>query len=214
MKNYKKIDEFTAIAMKCNKEQFAEVNNGVVKNEIKIGDWTTSVNSKKTAIKVTDLKDDFIIGYGINYKGDWIDEKEVWKITNDLRVLTPQEVQTALEKEAVKRGFVDGVSFKDWEIWTKYGNITFEFKEKYNRLYMWSDFSETKHDGYKSNNRSKSLIFKNGIWAEIVKPETNDIEVTEPTIVTEKCVSIPFSTVDSLSNNFNLGEYVRKIRNE
>ena len=80
-------------------------------SEIKIGDWISSKINKKVAIKITDIKDTELFGYGINYKGEWIDEKVVGELTSDLFVLKPQEVENALINEAKKRGFKVGVEF-------------------------------------------------------------------------------------------------------
>lgn len=42
---------------------------------------------------------------------------------------------------------------------------------------MWSDFAETKLDGFKVNHRTKIDIFKDGIWAEIQQETIKEEEI-------------------------------------
>lgn len=263
MKNYKKINEFTSIAMKCNKEQFEEIkpilekyklifsealyaffddnhsmltnfynkkpiisstlcreehlrtyhnewnaetflkacgivkenpnidlskltpelitelckdenvkefmiNNGVVKNELEDNTYYQFENG---ALQFN-IKDGN--GYGICVYKKLQNECEWLLHSNNgkFRKATPQEIETALKNEAVKRGYKkNGVNVKSLStgvVWTKSGNITFEYSERGNSLKMWSDLSETKHDGYKDKSKCYIEIFKYGTWAEII----------------------------------------------
>jgi hypothetical protein len=117
--------------------------------------------------------------YGFGKAGVWA---ESWWLNYSnikrFRLATDQEVTKALAKEAVKRGFKDGCTFIGLTSkykWTVSKNINIVFQENHNILELYSDFAETKHDGYKDKSRGKNIIFDNGIWAEIV---SEPIELT------------------------------------
>ena len=114
--------------------------------------------------------------YGFNCSGEFQD-KAYWFSSwsgvseNDWIPATDKEVETALIKEAKKRGFKEGVDFEsDGEVWTLKGNIDFKYRN--NILNMWSDTSETKADGYISEGKGFEPIFMEGKWAEIIEPKT------------------------------------------
>lgn len=99
------------------------------------------------------------------------------------------EVANALIDEAKKRGFYnDGVTFKsefsDF-IWTKTGNISIEYTD--DTLKLWSDISETKNDNYKDTARGHNIIFKEGVWAEIV---STPVELTLEQIAEKFNISV------------------------
>jgi len=184
----------------CKDENIKQtlINNGVVKNELEAGKWY-----KFEGGTLGFYQGDNVNSYGFHGLGkEWFDAHRWFfneNLKENLTLATPQEVETALKNEAVKRGFIYGV--------------THTIVDGPRHI-----ISKDNRFGF-DENRSSLLfnnwcVFKDGKWAEIIKKETNDIEVVDPTIVSEKCVSIPFSTIDTLSNNFNLGDYVRKIRNE
>lgn len=98
-----------------------------------------------------------------------------WGISN-LEEATEEEVTEALTKEAIRLGFVDGVTFKlsySGENWTASGNIAFE--RDGNSMYLIADKAETKHDSYVRSFRSCLQIFDNGVWAEIVELPTEPV---------------------------------------
>ena len=100
--------------------------------------------------------------YGFDYNGDWMElgnrvfDKDT---TKEVRLATPTEVQEALEKEAVKRGFKEGVKFKVLDVET-----IFTFKKiwfsKNNLNMAWSS--------------DCGIIFNNGTWATPIKTMTID----------------------------------------
>jgi hypothetical protein len=70
-----------------------------------------------------------------------------------------------LKKKAIKRGFIDGCSFKELygnDVWTVKGNVSFEYDE--DCLKLWADFAQVKKDKYKG--RGYIVIFENGKWAK------------------------------------------------
>ena len=123
--------------------------------------------------------------YGINNEGNWFDlRSDGYKMLSETNYeLSTETVETALKREAIKRGFLkDGVRYvKDGEtqIWTKSGNLELEYNYKTNELKLWSDKSENKEDGYVDNARVYGIIFRKGTWATIIKPETISIEEAE-----------------------------------
>jgi len=98
------------------------------------------------------------LGYGIDSCGFWFDKYRENGLSgypiSEWTLATPQEVEEALTKEAVKRGFKKGVkvhSLADGRIVDLNGDITtFYFKD--NELY-----------------KGGCLIFKNGTWAEKIE---------------------------------------------
>ena len=85
---------------------------------------------------------------------------------SNLRLLTPEEVEKALTKEAVKRGFKEGV--KVGGFWVE---ITYNIKpnncDKNYKYYLGSN-----NEPHFSLNGV--CIFLNGTWAEIIKEKTLD----------------------------------------
>lgn len=127
--------------------------------------------------------------YGFDYHGIYKDKLGVHE-KEDYILASQEEVSKALIEEAKKRGYNDEVGIKgfiDGEVWTKSVNIEFKYNEKENTLEMWSDVSETKHDGYIDKCRCKTDILKDGVWAEIIeKPKEEVIDWSVPQIVKSK----------------------------
>jgi len=72
---------------------------------------------------------------------------------------TDKEVEEALIKEAVKRGFKKGVKIKQVS-----GDINILFNNKFEYLKEWNEYKNVLFiDNY--------LVFANGTWAEIIKDE-------------------------------------------
>jgi len=101
-------------------------------------------------------------GFGINYAGIWFNNEagEAFNIKNtECRPATTKEVEDALIKEAVKRGFKEGVKYQslnnDGKIRDKDGIVSHGFRYENNSLWCGWGF-----------------IFSNGQWAEIIKDET------------------------------------------
>lgn len=120
-------------------------------------------------------------GYGITSSGSWAEELEMWE-TKAFTIATPYEVQSALEAEAVKRGFVEGAMFKCLEKgfvrpyrpyskkdWNKGKKLSFRYYEDDNHLFCY--------DGLyceELNVCSNPSIFRNGKWATIIKEKTSE----------------------------------------
>jgi len=115
------------------------------------------------------------VGYGISSNGFWCNEVS-WiqnKEYNPHRKATESEVFEALKKEAVKRGFVDGVKFKsslseDGKTRTVYfkNESCFDFYASLNRLNCVTTRDEWDFG------QSNPTIFQNGVWSEIIKERT------------------------------------------
>jgi len=141
------------------KEVFPEV----FEVEFKIGIWYKSkTHPKMLVFPITEDENGHLFGFGFDNYGTY------QKIDNDsqsncmcnssakyyLIPATPQEIQEALEKEAVSRGYRDGIIIKPlWETplysWNVYEN-QIRFEEKSNAFYFGC------------------CIFKGGIWAQTI----------------------------------------------
>jgi len=144
----------------------------VKKPVLEAGKWHRGLEEMK--LFVIESKDhNNIKGYGFGINGKWINDDGTyqWGLpAENHQELTPQEVQTALEAEAKRRGFVDGATFRYFEgdLWTVSGNIEFEYKN--GCLKLWSDVCESV--GNNSAERGFIIILKSGKWCEITqKPE-------------------------------------------
>ena len=153
-----------------------------------------------------------IFKYGIDWDGDWV-VNDYYEIQE--HIYFPANPLQHLIKEAVKRGFVEGCSFKSiiGVEWIVNGNICFEFEEEENILFLTGENALSS----KNNNHTdfRIAIMQNGIWATVIKPE-NEITVNNPQTV-EYCqngVFVPASVIKSTPNNENLGEVVRRKFNE
>jgi len=126
------------------KEMFPEVFETV----LEVGKWYKypEVNSLCCVVNPNDV---FNIGFGLNYKREW---KNVFSVagsnTAKMYEATPEEIETALNAEANKRGFIKGAYYKC--------------------LGSGKTFQVTSEEIYKSEGNER-IIFSNGVWAEIVE---------------------------------------------
>ena len=154
------------------KEQIEDWFPELKKPSLEVGKWYKSSLYAKKLYCFTSFKNREFSAkryyYGFN-DGEWVTS---WTDSNELdkswTLATPQEVEEALTKEAVKRGFNDGVkierpkSFLDRSgvVTLKKNASEYSFFEDVNRfeVYRWT-------------------VFDNGTWAEIL-PNTlpSDIE--------------------------------------
>ena len=153
------------------KEQIEEWFPELKKPSLEVGKWYKFKKGSLAFYKGINIE-----SYGIHCIGnEWISDCRWFFDFNDfegLTLATDKEVEEALTKEAVKRGFKDGCTLKGVQSknkWTVSGNVKFEFDERLNTLELWSDFAETKEDGYKDKSRGKNVIFENGNWATIIE---------------------------------------------
>lgn len=180
-----------------------EVDVEEVKSELIVGEWYLYNDN---LLVYNNGETTYGICYGI-FSNDFHFSKHR-DIARNCKPATPQEVQTALENEAKKRGYNDKVGIKGLkfgEAWTKSGNIEFKYDEKQNTLQMWSDFAETKSDGWKDKSRAKINIFKDGIWSEIIQQETikeEEIDWSRPQKLISKYKAIVISTGEHTKDTF------------
>lgn len=98
--------------------------------------------------------------YGFDLNGLWFTDNRCDLMTSKDYKATPSEVQEALEKEAVKRGFKEGVIF-----------IAPTSKNRFTakgEIEIW----ESNDTFGLSFSDSQGLILDNGEWAEIIKTKT------------------------------------------
>jgi len=130
------------------KEAFPEAFETV----LEVGKWYKYINTE-TLVFVEDVKKQK--GYGF-YDGNYEYSHNNWAfhLTDIWIPATPQEIQDALEKEAVRRGYMDSAIVKPlWETPLYSWNIQenqVRFEEKSNAFYFGC------------------CIFKDGIWAQII----------------------------------------------
>jgi len=135
------------------KEAFPEVFETV----LEVGKWYKSTNSKALACVEELFKDDFK-GYGFDKDSIWWSSSEEWTSSFDLWIpSTPQEIQDALKKEAVRRGYGIGVSCKFGTAKTirEIKSDKFNYNKKFNIFTIGSD-----------------AILQNGQWATIIQTIT------------------------------------------
>jgi hypothetical protein len=175
----------------CKDEKIKEIliNNGVVKNELELNRWYKSKKLNDVFIRLED-----------NDKGRYGFDSCGWYKTNDSnkgisteywQLATPQEVETALKNEAVKRGFVKGALCNNSNIHnskTNNNKIDFDYME----------FIDNELRLYKNNDSNCYYqIFNNGVWAEIIKEETY--------------IKIPLSIITLTDSDKKLGALVKSI---
>lgn len=182
----------------CKDEKIREVmiNNGVVKNELEVNRWYKSKTHKEMLIYPTikDQSTNALYGYGFSTDGffEYYDkDTSNYCLCNDvaseyLYLATPQEIETALKNEAVKRGFADGVKYESPHF--KIQNTCkgrFRFDVENNALY---------------NNGTS--VFIDGEWSEIIKEEPKKQETY---------IKIPLSVITLTDSDKKLGKKVRDI---
>lgn len=146
-----------------------EVDAEEVKSELIVGEWYKwKYPTANLIFRITKIGRIYIYYYGID-DGEW-SERFIDK-DNDFEKATPQEVQTALENEAKKRGFKNGSIINNSSIGFGFNELCLE-----TNIFEW--------DGtYLNIGKEKLAIFKDGIWAEIqqetIKEEEIDFSVPQ-----------------------------------
>lgn len=180
--------------LKKIKEALEVLINESEKPKFEVGKWYKSHdNTRMWFIKNLIGADQE--SYGFYNFSNWVDSGIRSSCKSEFRLATKSEVQEALTKEAIKRGFKEGVKFK-----TCLGNIRtglgeFEFLS-YDNILRFKSCEET---GRCPN------IFKNGEWAELIKTKTIDEIATS-------IRNFHFSTSGSLEEN--LIKYFSKEENK
>lgn len=164
------------------RKEFNSKLDEILKPKFEVGKWYKAKNIKSnlynnSLINVIEFNEDGTYnGYGFDYSGNWFNKKNCGDIfTKELirTEATPKEVEEALIKEAVKRGFKEGVRV-DRSIFKNMSLPTTICDENFTSNSNEFIFYE-KHNVLRLGNYG---IFYNGKWAEIVKTKTID-EVAE-----------------------------------
>ena len=146
-------------------EQLDNLKAELDKPEFEVGDW---VDSGIYIHRITKIQ-------GNQAHSDWFYEKDTGKIVGEgfnylgvLKKATPEQIETALIKEAERRGFKRGVKYKGASYnWTEYIHGSLEYFKD----------GDVLTDGYGES------VYKQGKWAEIVEDKVKffdwDVEYTE-----------------------------------
>lgn len=129
-----------------------------VEKTLEVGKWYKYKNSKTALVFINKpLLNNATIGFGINGSGGWTDNFHYYE--NDKHRLfeaTHEEVETALIKEAEKKGFKEGVKYH------------YPYKPYIPQRIIEAVFKFHKEDNTLTNNNC--ILFKDGIWvAEIIE---------------------------------------------
>jgi len=142
-----------------------EVFPGLFETKLEVGKWYK--HKAGGFLNVKEINGDKAVCFGIYSSGGWYDKEEgrVVGLLENIVPATNQEVLEALTKEAVKRGFKEGLKVMPlWETpkthWEVHNNQT-RFDEKSNSFYFGC------------------CIFQNGTWATIIKPKQMTIQEIE-----------------------------------
>jgi hypothetical protein len=138
-------------------EHFQEVNGLTPKPKLEVGKWYKSGMGS-----LFSPKNNLVTGYGFSWMNkSW---NQSININKGYTPATNEEVETALTKEAEKRGFVEGVTIEKDMIFEPYDGLTLDSYDIRNPLWR-CDGSGVFYLGNKS-------IMKNGVWTMIVKTTT------------------------------------------
>lgn len=97
-----------------------------------------------------------IIAYGFGFDGEWYDSSDIWR--DDLELATHEEVETALKREATKRGFKEGVM------------LECAISDGVDTIGKYKEFYCNSLDFYCSNLASGYVsVFDVGNWATIIE---------------------------------------------
>jgi len=149
------------------------------KCESKIAKWEERLKDFKEELIVgqwykIDGNADYLINYNVKelsygiYKGEWRNSMcfDTHHEMNSV-LATDKEVQQALEKEAVKIGFKEGVTIKAFNNCKGVVQEGFEFYVENNCFYITK--IKDHEDNYVDDLLGRYTIFKDGVWAEIIK---------------------------------------------
>jgi|GEM_PF-4650238 len=134
------------------------------KEELIVGQWyKTTYHGEKTIIAMNTKiqKDGCCVGSGFfdgEYRVDviWHTPSGAWSTASEYTLATDKEVQQALEKEAVKRGFKEGVEIRG----LRKGSRCVLPLGGFELLICGTLWFGIGYNGYD--------IFHNGVWAEII----------------------------------------------
>lgn len=127
--------------------------------ELECGRWYKNKNIPGTLINCQTFNENVKCGYGVHLD-TW---SESWGLLNynDYIPATEKEVEEALVKEAIKRGYENG-NYKCLTIGNTYVHSdNYEYCSDENKLFS----------GWNKDDR-RNMVFNNGIWAEILNTYT------------------------------------------
>lgn len=172
MKNYIITEEQIKELAKGNKK-VKKMFPDVFETKLEIGKWYRYNGWLIcfTGIKNDTYKVELLQGYGFDNEmrfresGNFGSSPEYWVLANE------EEVKSALIKEAERRGFKSGAKFKSTisdngrirSVFKYYSEDIFSFYFDINKITI-----STKEDEW-DENCSNPYIFKDGIWAEVIK---------------------------------------------
>lgn len=122
---------------------------------LEFGKWYKRPHNKALFCIVGNPENEPFEVYGFDMDGNWMEpnkitDKKVQTFKDNEVEATPEEVKSALEKEAVKRGFVDGVRYNDVHTGSEHIVRNLQYCE---------DSNDVRADG---------CIFFKGKWATII----------------------------------------------
>ena len=186
MKNYKITEEQIKQLAKGNakvKKMFPEVfENKLEVGKLEVGKWYKNEDYGNLVFMTDKFKEQdfeskfttFAKRYGFKFtdKKEWYNDL-YFSDSRKFTLATDTEVLEALTDEAKKRGFVKGAYFKSldgYEINHSIGELDFWLEE--NNLRITTPKEEWKYYGGKGC--SNPAIFKDGIWATLIKTYTKE----------------------------------------
>ena len=140
---------------------FKEIIPEAFKKELEIGKWYKRPHNSALfyVTEILNIDSNHCKVFGFDNVGKWMPENAKTFPDNDFEA-TPEQIESALINEAKKRGFIDGVKFKD----ARYGKNSYKVSnENIFRLYN----NETlciEDDG-------NVTVFYKGNWAQILPQE-------------------------------------------
>ena len=161
--------ELETLIAELHKEVDAKIDK-LIKPEFELNRWyKTNLGS---IYFIDKIENGMCFGYGFDNSGNepnkWIDYREQSLLYRLERPATPAEVQEALEKEAVKRGFVANIKVKDKGLCLSNKDYFISPTPKYQFASCNNRFWVESKDGY------SICIFDKGIWATPIKTMTID----------------------------------------
>lgn len=176
--------------------------------KFEVGKWYKSKNpAKKTLFVLTKFTEDHGVfkntdGYGFDFEGDWKGNGfDLFGCDVSLFIpATKEEVEEALIKEAKRRGFKEGVGFKDMCATQSLRNGIFLYECPIHGLCL---IDNNKYTG--------NYIFWGGKWAEIIKEEKIKIGGYEVKVCEGKCGYPTWTEIDGNEFTFAFWEAAKLI---
>jgi len=138
---------------------------GLIKEEFEVGKWYKHTANNHEGLVFCVNKNKYVGGYGFNSSGFW---EDCISFSKDwLTPATDKEFETALIKEAKKRGFKEGVKFLS----ARDGDI----RTATNEFYSFDNWNK-----YTTLQLDTAWIFKGGKWATIIEePKVKEMTMQE-----------------------------------